>query len=792
MRTCSWMVVAIVTAGLLAGCAAGPGDTADRGGAGDVGDEAGIPPDSGTLDAPDPGAPDGTPDVGADVADAAPDGALEVADPGIPDGTLDGGADGVDAADVAVDPASDVADPGLPDGTVDGSMDGMDAAADAASDAPDPLAEDLPEPPLDTHADVPDGSPEDASEVADVVLDLPPDVPPPTHVLGLPLLMDGQLYAGAAKVDITPVLSPDHPVWMAGLNRNRQAEGIHDPLWARALVLSRDGEYVAFVALDLIGVLSWRLDQATALLAAEGFAPGRLMTQSLHNHNGPDSLGLWGHDESQTGVDPDYQQRVVEAIADSVRQACASAVPATLRAGSRAVGDLSPYLTSQRFGGKNTQHDRMKGLVGDSRDPVVIDDTVTAFGLFGADGQAVATVAHVNNHVEVSEGGSLLSSDFAHPLRELLEARFGGVGILWLGAEGGLQTTWNIVFPVVDAQGALVFQTCDAASVGNSGDVACFGQAEGSVRRDADGDPVPAWSPDDRWKDVEIYGRLVGRVAADLLQAAPVEADPVIEVRDRVVQWPLQNRFMEIAAISEDPTILDPLVDLVKLQYPDQPELLQSIEDMKKVLVATIIDTPPEALVTGPACPEVESEGVAGCMPSRVWMWRLGPLGFATMPGEVFPEWWLGQPAGASAEWTDASRRGPGSTYFPASEPACAGVSWDECGEVVTVGECNCLNSHVVPYPLPADPPAEIVRRALGVTYPRVLGVTGNMTGYMVPAADYHRIPLRPVEEMFNVVYITETLGFMENTRDHYEEMVGLGPAVEQKGFAALQSMAAE
>ncbi|HXI03469.1 MAG TPA: hypothetical protein VNI57_09870, partial [Candidatus Saccharimonadales bacterium] len=45
--------------------------------------------------------------------------------------------------------------------------------------------------------------------------------------------------AGAAKVEITPDLNDaDHPVYMAGMDVGLKATSIHDPLYARALVLT--------------------------------------------------------------------------------------------------------------------------------------------------------------------------------------------------------------------------------------------------------------------------------------------------------------------------------------------------------------------------------------------------------------------------------------------------------------------------------------------------------------------------------------------------------------------------
>ena len=44
------------------------------------------------------------------------------------------------------------------------------------------------------------------------------------------------MTAGTAKIDITP----DRNVWMDGMIREHRSEGVHDSLFARALVLAND------------------------------------------------------------------------------------------------------------------------------------------------------------------------------------------------------------------------------------------------------------------------------------------------------------------------------------------------------------------------------------------------------------------------------------------------------------------------------------------------------------------------------------------------------------------------
>src|SRR4051812_27964495 len=58
----------------------------------------------------------------------------------------------------------------------------------------------------------------------------------------------GELRVGAAAVVITPPAGTP----MAGYYFERAAEGVHDDLHAKALVIEKDGAKAALVALDLI------------------------------------------------------------------------------------------------------------------------------------------------------------------------------------------------------------------------------------------------------------------------------------------------------------------------------------------------------------------------------------------------------------------------------------------------------------------------------------------------------------------------------------------------------------
>src|SRR4051794_31811156 len=61
------------------------------------------------------------------------------------------------------------------------------------------------------------------------------------------------MEAGFSAVDITPQIGKK-PVFMAGYGMNRRATGVHDPLFARTVVLASGDQRIAICSVDLVGL----------------------------------------------------------------------------------------------------------------------------------------------------------------------------------------------------------------------------------------------------------------------------------------------------------------------------------------------------------------------------------------------------------------------------------------------------------------------------------------------------------------------------------------------------------
>jgi len=228
------------------------------------------------------------------------------------------------------------------------------------------------------------------------------------------------LEAAAAKVDISPDLRTEK-VFMAGFGaKGRKPRGIHDPLYARLLVLKEGEQIVALAGLDLLGMSA---NETRELRRLSGYdQPGKsLFVHSTHEHSGPDTLGLWGRLPGLSGVNARYQRRIKQKISEALKLLESQLRPV---AASGAKGSLNP-----------------KGLCRDSRDPQVIDPDLAVLRLTDKNGKAVATIVNWSCHPEVlGKDNRLITADFPGPLCARIEEKTGGGCLFLNGMIGGLMT----------------------------------------------------------------------------------------------------------------------------------------------------------------------------------------------------------------------------------------------------------------------------------------------------------------------------------------------------------------
>jgi hypothetical protein len=178
------------------------------------------------------------------------------------------------------------------------------------------------------------------------------------------------------------------PVWIAGFGNSRAANGIHD---------------------DLI-------------------------IASLHDHEAPDLLGLWGKTPFRSGVNKDYLEFVKKQVVSSIEEA---------------VSDLEPVVLEL-----SEDPDGAASLVKDTRDPQVFDSGLRIIlARNKMTGGIKGTLVSWADHPETLWSKNLLiTSDFPHYVREgiekgifdgdsLIKPGTGGISVYINGCLGGLMTT---------------------------------------------------------------------------------------------------------------------------------------------------------------------------------------------------------------------------------------------------------------------------------------------------------------------------------------------------------------
>jgi len=139
------------------------------------------------------------------------------------------------------------------------------------------------------------------------------------------------LEAGAAKIDITP--SADAALPMSGYADRKQGfRGIHDHIYARAIVLGDGSRLAAVVAWELIGVPNAVWEDLSGRIARETGIPSEyLLLCAVHDHSAPAPFGMYGNDSPKSAA---YTKQVEDATVEVIRKAKETLQPAQIGIGT--------------------------------------------------------------------------------------------------------------------------------------------------------------------------------------------------------------------------------------------------------------------------------------------------------------------------------------------------------------------------------------------------------------------------------------------------------------------------
>jgi hypothetical protein len=290
-----------------------------------------------------------------------------------------------------------------------------------------------------------------------------------------------ELLAGFAETDITPRVK-EKTVFMAGFGHNRKATGVHDPLKARAVVFKHGEERIAIVSIDVVGFFHPRIESVRQRLPGFRY----VLVSSTHNHEGPDTLGLWGPSAFKSGVDAEYIAEVEKQIVAAVKMADADCKVVRARIGSAHAPEL----------------------LHDGREPYVKHDELVAVEFRNNDDKPAGLVVQWNCHPEtLGDKNTLLSADFVGATVKELREKHRCPVVYLTGTVGGLMTSLNVEI-----------KSTDGKVLG-----------DGTLEK------------------TERYGELLAEVADRALKTAQLVKLTPFQARRRLIYLPLDNKLYLLA-----------------------------------------------------------------------------------------------------------------------------------------------------------------------------------------------------------------------------------------------------
>ncbi|UCH34252.1 MAG: neutral/alkaline non-lysosomal ceramidase N-terminal domain-containing protein, partial [Armatimonadota bacterium] len=228
---------------------------------------------------------------------------------------------------------------------------------------------------------------------------------------------DGDLRAGAAAVEITPPQST-WDVMMAGyFNPEQTPTGVHDPLYAKALVLDNGAVRLCIVTTDLLSIpVNLRNAALAKLSPAAGLAPERVLICASHTHSGPGGL-------TEMKFAAQFLGGYRSDLADFVATRIAGAIEA-------AAADLRPA----KWGYASAN---LSGVTHNRRGNELTDPGVAVLRIDGADDKPIALLANFGTHpVFLDDDNREFSADFVGYMLRAIESSRGGVAMFANGALG--------------------------------------------------------------------------------------------------------------------------------------------------------------------------------------------------------------------------------------------------------------------------------------------------------------------------------------------------------------------
>lgn len=234
----------------------------------------------------------------------------------------------------------------------------------------------------------------------------------------------GPLRAGAAKVDITPTKD------MFPIPEGVQTlDGVHDPLYARAIVLDNGFTKVALISVDTAGMQN-SADIVKAVSDELKIPVSHLSIAATHDHSTP----TFGGGANNSYNRAPYLALMLKGVVEAARQANANLQPARI-----GFGTGKAYVNTNRDQKIGDSYKMGYAPEGPS------DKTVAVLLLTNAAGQPIAVWSNYAVHgvvmfiAKTHDGKSLITGDLPGASADYVEDRMKNVVAVWTSGAAGDQ-----------------------------------------------------------------------------------------------------------------------------------------------------------------------------------------------------------------------------------------------------------------------------------------------------------------------------------------------------------------
>ncbi len=284
------------------------------------------------------------------------------------------------------------------------------------------------------------------------------------------------LIAGAAKRRVTP------PVWVPYLTSSGNGTcgpfgGVHDDLYARALVLDDGGGAIAVLAVDSVGYDNAILGSGreftgalrSRIAGATGLQGEAVMLSATHSHSTPETIGLTPFRELP-GIS-EWLEGHLKDLADVVVEAWEKRTPVRAYAGSLEVQEVARY---RRVVLKSGELNR-RGALPDASEVAVpweMDEALSVLYLETEAGAPYALMLNFTAHPVVAMGLPPVSADYPGAATAFVEGALEGAVCLFTnGAAGNVNpvhvtTTFEDVEKIGHTLGRAALAEVDRLKVG--------------------------------------------------------------------------------------------------------------------------------------------------------------------------------------------------------------------------------------------------------------------------------------------------------------------------------------